>query len=383
MTDRSGPQPNTPPAGRFAPRRTLWLLALLVVLGHWLVLAAIQGHAPAVPALAPVSPTRLVFNTRRIEGQPAPVVQAFQVAPVRPAAPVRAQPVTFQKPTLNPPPPTALAEAEPERPAEQAEPEQPLPAEPATTPQASPDNTATDPAAPPSQPPIEPANEPAIDPAAQPLANLTIPGSVRLNYKMTGLSKGFNYHASGVMIWRQDGSRYEASMVVSAFLIGSRALESRGNINADGLAPTLFTDKGRNDRTATFQADKGTISFSAKTPEAPWKRGAQDRVTVFFQLASLLAGQAANFPPGSKIPMYTVGPRDVDTWTFSVGEEEALDLPIGTVNAIKLTRDPRRDNDQRVEAWFAPSLNYWPVRMKITQSGGDYIDQQLSSSDSP
>jgi hypothetical protein len=373
MTDRSGPQPNTPPAGCFAPRRILWLLALLVVLGHWLVLAAIQGHAPKVPALTPINPTRLVFNTRRIEGQPAPVVQAVQVAPVRPAAPVRAQPVTVQKPKPSPPPtlppvepeppPEALAEAEPEPPPLEAEPEEPLPEEPLP------------------DPPL-PA-EPAIEPAPEPLANLTIPGSVRLNYKMTGLSKGFDYHASGVMIWRQDGSRYEASMVVSAFLMGSRTLESRGNITADGLAPTLFTDKGRNDRTATFQADKGTISFSVNTPEAPWKRGAQDRVTVFFQLASLLAGQAANFPPGSKIPMYTVGPRDVDTWTFSVGEEEALDLPIGTVNAIKLTRDPRRDNDQRVEAWFAPSLNYWPVRMKITQHGGDYIDQELSSSDSP
>lgn len=373
MTDPSGLQTTLPPAGRPVPRRILWLLALLVVLGHWLVLATIRGHAPEVTALRPLNPTQLVFNTRRIEVPPATVAQAIQVAPIRPAAPVRTQPVTTQKPKPSPPPtlppvepeppPEALAEAEPEPPPLDAEPEEPLP-----------DLPLPDPPLP---------AEPAIEPAPQPLANLTIPGSVRLNYKMTGLSKGFDYHASGVMIWRQDGSHYEASMEVSAFLLGSRTLESRGNITADGLAPTLFTDKGRNDRTATFQTDKGTISFSVNTPEAPWKRGAQDRVTVFFQLASLLAGEADNFPPGTKIPMYTVGPRDVDTWTFTVGDEEALDLPIGTVNAIKLTRDPRRVNDQRVEAWFAPSLGYWPVRMKITQHGGDYIDQQLSSSDSP
>ena len=172
-------------------------------------------------------------------------------------------------------------------------------------------------------------------------------------------------------------------MVVSAFLIGSRTMASRGEITADGLAPTLFADKGRNPRTATFQADKGRISFSANTPEAPWKRGAQDRVTVFFQLASLLAGQPNDFPPGSKIPIYTVGPRDADTWTFTVGDEEVLDLPMGAVSAIKLTRDTRREQDQRVEAWFAPSLDFWPVRMKITQTGGDYIDQQLSSSEPP
>jgi hypothetical protein len=172
-------------------------------------------------------------------------------------------------------------------------------------------------------------------------------------------------------------------MVVSAFLIGSRALESRGSITSDGLAPMLFADKGRTERTATFLADQGIIRFSAKTPDAPWQRGAQDRLSVFFQLASLLAGQPDTFAPGTTIPTYTVGARDADTWTFTVGKAETLDLPIGAVSAIKLTRDLRRERDQRVEAWFAPSLGYWPVRMKITQYDGDYIDQILSSSSAP
>jgi hypothetical protein len=358
----------------------LWLLALVVLLGHWLLLAAIAGNTPEVPAIAPLSTTKLVFNTRRIEMPRVQVVQAVQVTPVALAPP---QPVLVQKPKSSPTPaavaevaeptmePVTLAEATSELPPVEREPktEPALPAEPAANLPTASENTPADSAATPS----EPATKPAV--------SLNIPSSVRLNYKMTGLASGLTYHASGVMTWRQDGSHYEASMVVSAFLIGSRALESRGDITADGLTPTLFADKGRNERTATFQADKGTISFSANTPEAPWKRGAQDRLTVFFQLASLLAGQPASFPPGTKIPIYTVGPRDADTWTFTVAGEETLDLPIGTVSAIKLTRDPRREQDQRVEAWFAPSLGYWPVRSKVTQHGGDYIDQQLSSSD--
>ena len=362
MTDCSGPQPANSPAGRSAPRRVLWLLALLVVLAHWLLLAAIPSAVQVTPAMTPIGPTTMVFNTRRIEMPPAQVVQAVQVAQVTQAAPVRAQPVLIQKPKTTPPPatvieplmePVALAEAAPELPPvePEPEPEPPLPAEPVANP--------------------------------LPAANWTVPGSVRLNYKMTGLASGLTYHASGVMTGQQDGSQYEARMVVSAFLIGSRALESRGDITADGLAPALFVDKGRNERTATFQADKGTISFNANTPDAPWKRGVQDRLTVFFQLASLLAGQPDGFPPGTKIPMYTVGPRDADTWSFTVTGEETLDLPIGAVSAIKLTRDPRREFDQRVEAWFAPSLSYWPVRTKVTEHGGDYIDQQLSSSGAP
>jgi hypothetical protein len=379
MTNRSGlqpPQPHQPLTERPAPRRALWLLTLLVVLGHWLLLAAISSDAAVAPALQPLSPTKLVFNTRRIEVPSAQAVQAVRVAQ---AAPVRPPPVFIQQPTPSPQPEALLEPVI--APVVQAEAE----SEPA--PEAAPEATAAlSPAEPEPPLPEVPADSPlttADNSAPEPSVNLAIPGSVQLKYKMTGLSGGLNYHASGVMTWLQDGSRYEARMVISAFLIGSRAMESQGKITADGLAPTLFTDKGRNPRTATFQADKGTINFSANTAEAPWKRGAQDRVTVFFQLASLLAGQPNGFPPGSKIPLYTVGPRDADTWTFTVGDEEVLDLPMGTVSAVKLTRDSRRESDQRIEAWFAPSLDFWPVRITITQAGGDYIDQQLSSSEPP
>ena len=44
---------------------------------------------------------------------------------------------------------------------------------------------------------------------------------------------------------------------------------------------------------------------------------------------------------------------------------------------LKLTRKPRKEFDQKVEIWFAPSLGYLPVRNRITQPNGDFIDQQL------
>ena len=276
-------------------------------------------------------------------------------------------------------PPAAVTEVPPETPP--TDPEQSLPAE-----NASPSTAAAD--IPKAEAPAAPATTETTEttktsetPAAQ--ATFNIPGSVRLTYEMTGLSGGFTYHATGVMTWLQDGSRYDANMVVSAFLIGSRSLSSVGDITADGLAPKRFADKFRNELAAHFQADKGKITFSANTPDAPWKRGAQDRLSVFFQLASLLAGQPDSFPLGTKIPIYTAGQKDADTWTFSVTGREELNLPQGSVTAIKLTRDPRQAFDQRVEAWFAPSLAYWPVRIKVTQQSGDYIDQQLSSSGPP
>ena len=45
---------------------------------------------------------------------------------------------------------------------------------------------------------------------------------------------------------------------------------------------------------------------------------------------------------------------------------------------LKLARQPRRDYDQKVELWYAPALGYLPVRSRITQANGDFVDQQLS-----
>ena len=384
MTDSTIPQSAKPPAVRSAPRRVLWLLALLVVVGHWLLLDAIPRDLTIGPATDPMHLKTLVFNTRRIEVPPVKVVQAVQTAPTPP------KPVLIQKPKKRPlkdtvvepvMPPVVVAEVAAET--IPADPEPTLPAEPPVSVQPAAEN-ATPASAAIDVPTVEPVEAPPSvkeTPTAQ--ANLTIPGSVRLKYEMTGLSRGLTYYASGEMTWRQDGSRYEATMVVSAFLIGSRSLSSLGDITVDGLAPKRFADKFRSEQVTHFQADKGKITFSANTPDAPWKRGAQDRLSVFFQLASLLAGEPDRFPPGTKIPMYTAGQKDVDTWTFSISGSEVLNLPYGPVTAVKLTRDPRQAFDQRVEAWFAPSLGYWPVRIKITQHEGDYLDQQLSGSGPP
>jgi hypothetical protein len=208
---------------------------------------------------------------------------------------------------------------------------------------------------------------------------MALPASARLDYKMTGRSKGLTYYAKGEMNWQNKGGRYDASMTVSALFIGSRTMSSTGQIGDEGLAPSRFSDKSRNEVAAHFEPDKGQISFSANTPVVAWSPGAQDRVSVFLQLGGMLAGNPAGFPVGSAITMLTVGPRDADNWTFVVENEQALSLPFGDLATLKLSRKPRREYDQTVEIWFAPALGYLPVRNKITQANGDFVDQQLSA----
>lgn len=352
---------NTPTARQAPalPARPLIALTSLVVLAHVLLLQAAPlawGPVPDPQAAVPRP-----FITRTLEIRPEPVVASAPAAtPVRPRPVRRRAPVSQEN---RAPAPDLQAPSAIESIASPVSDSTTPPAEITTT------TTTTEPVAP---TPVEVAPSPSGASTA-----LSIPGSVRLKYAMTGRSKNMDYSAFAQLDWLQDGQTYDARMVVSALFLGSRSMTSSGRITADGLAPTRFLDKSRSERAAHFEEDKGKISFSANTPDAPWLRGAQDRLSVFLQLGSLLAGAPASYPVGSSVSLYTAGPREVDTWTFTVESEETLRLPAGEAATLKLTRKPLRDYDQTVEIWFAPSMDYLPVRSRITQQNGDFIDQQL------
>lgn len=358
---------NTLSAGQpqVLPAKPLIALTSLVGLAHVLLLQAAPMEWGPVPA---PHMTPRAFITRTLEIKPAAVTTPSP--PPAPATPtVRRAPAKTraQAPSVQPNTAPALVSPAPEAPELIA-------------------NTTAD-TAPVADTPLPTSPAPAAAQPQPPLAGastaLTIPGSVRLKYAMTGRSKNMDYSAFAELSWLQDGQSYDAKMVVSAFLIGSRSMSSSGRITADGLAPTRFLDKYRSERAAHFEADKGKISFSANTPDAPWLRGAQDRLSVFLQLGSLLAGDPASYPVGTKVSLYTAGPREVDTWTFTVEAEETLSLPAGEIAAIKLARKPQRDYDQTVEIWFAPTMDYLPVRSRITQQNGDFIDQKLRAAEKP
>jgi hypothetical protein len=209
------------------------------------------------------------------------------------------------------------------------------------------------------------------------------PESAVLKYQVQGQAKGFNYWANAEMLWTQDGQTYQARLEVSAFLLGSRVQTSQGVLGAEGLMPTRFSDKTRSELAAHFQRDKGIISFSANSPDAPLLKGAQDRLSLVLQLSTLLAGDPSRFPVGTMLSFQTVSQREAEVWQFMVEKEETLQLPIGEISAIKLNRKPRKDFDQHIELWFAPEMGYLPVRLRITNANGDRVDQLLSKAEKP
>ena len=344
------------------------VLVALVVVAHALVLQA----APAQLGSSLDSGGKS-FTTRTIAA-PVAMVEAAPAPAIVPKAPKAVKTIqNSQNNQKNQP-------NQPNQPSSQQIQAQTAPeiiaiAEPPATPPATadvpPDSTA-------AVTPSQVITAPAPSPSTTAVTAISLPGSVRLQYKVIGSSKNLNYQATAELNWKTDGDKYEAMMKVSAFLVGSRSMTSVGKITGSGLTPTRFADKFKTELAAHFEADKGKITFSANTPDAPWIDGVQDRVSVFLQLAGMLAANPAGFQPGSNITFLTIGPREADTWTFIVEAEETLALMNAPMAALKLTRKPRKEFDQKVEIWFAPSLGYLPVRSRITQHGGDFIDQQLT-----
>ncbi len=187
----------------------------------------------------------------------------------------------------------------------------------------------------------------------------------------------------GELTWLQDGDSYDMRLEMGDWIIGKRVLSSTGKLSAGGLAPTRFSDRFRSERAAHFDRQSGRIVFSANTPHAELMPGAQDQLSIFAQLAALVAGDPRAFPVGTTLAIQTAGPRDAETWVFSVEHEELLYLPGGQVPTRKLVRKPNKDYGQTVELWLAPELAFLPARIRITFENGDFLDQQWKSSRPP
>lgn len=210
-----------------------------------------------------------------------------------------------------------------------------------------------------------------------------IPAPVFLKYQVLGMSKQMNYSAWAEFSWQHDGQRYDSKLEVGAFLLGSRSQTSQGTLGAEGLMPQRFGDKFRSEVASHFQRDKGVISFSTNAPEVPLLKGAQDRLSVVMQIAALLSADPERYPVGTMLSFQTVATRDAEVWLFLVEKSETLQLPYGDVPTIKVNRKPRKEFDQSIELWFAPSIDYLPVRLRVTNANGDFVDQQLRKVEKP
>lgn len=225
----------------------------------------------------------------------------------------------------------------------------------------------------------------ADQPLNGPAPAVRVPAPQQLKFDVTGQAKKFQYSARAQLVWQHDGQRYQARQELGIVLLGARTQTSAGSLGPTGLQPERFGDRARSEKAAHFDYAGQRVTFSTNAPDAPLATGTQDRLSVFVQLGALLAAAPERYPPGTRIRLQTAGTSDVDAWTFTVEGEETLELPVGSMNTLRLQRVPRPDHayDQQAQLWLAPTLGYLPARIRLTQANGDFADLRLISHAAP
>lgn len=212
---------------------------------------------------------------------------------------------------------------------------------------------------------------------AGPMPAIKLPPSAQLQFQAKGSAKGFQYSAKAQLTFKTDGQRYQAEQQVSAFLMGSRSQTSSGQITPYGLAPERFVDKARKERSAELDTADSRIRYSDGDEPQAISAGVQDRLSIFLQLSSMVSANPERYVAGSTVAINVTSARSTEVWTFVVDGPETLDLPAGPTPTLRLTRQPRKGQDQSAHLWLAPAMQYLPVRIRLSQSNGDFADLQL------
>lgn len=209
------------------------------------------------------------------------------------------------------------------------------------------------------------------------------PPSADLAYIIKARHSGITLDGSALVQWQADEGKYQLSVESRAMLLGKiQSSSSAGAIDAYGLVPATATEKRfrKSATTVTFNRDSGMLSFSASEQTYPLKGGEQDRASITWQLVGNARAAAKKFRTGSNWPYFVAGRSEAHPWNFKVGKIEKIATPLGTVDAVKVARLlPTGSDEQQLDIWLAPSLEWYPVKIRFAEADGEFIEQTLQT----
>ena len=211
------------------------------------------------------------------------------------------------------------------------------------------------------------------------------PVSTRLSYVLVGNYRG-EVHGSAQVEWLRSGDRYQVHLDVTigpkfAPLL-TRRMSSDGVLSAHGLSPRRYDELTQRPFapprvvSMLFDTDDIVLGNGERRPTLP---GVQDTASQFIQLIWLFTTQPDRLRAGNTIEVPLALPRSVDRWVYDVLGEETLHAPFGAVNAVHLKprRVSRPGGDLTVETWFAPTLQYLPVRIRVHQDSDTFVELMI------
>jgi len=211
--------------------------------------------------------------------------------------------------------------------------------------------------------------------------SVSLPPPADLVYAVKGSNHGIPLMGVGTVSWRHGDGKYSLLTEARSGLFG-KVLEHRseGTLDEYGLAPATYYEKRIRKQPTTTRFDRSAqrIEFQDGKTSYPIRGGEQDRSSVPWQLLALARATPEKFSPGSEWRFFVAGRRDGEAWTFRVVGNETLATDMGELKVVHVTRKAmKNDHGQHVDLWLAPTLDWYPARIRYQEADGDSFEQVL------
>lgn len=219
---------------------------------------------------------------------------------------------------------------------------------------------------------------PASDVTAQAPHSDPWPRDTRVHYRLEGDVRGGALYGSAQVQWQRQEGRYQARISIDLGLLGAQSMTSQGEVTAQQLVPRLYEEQRRTRRRLVRLEDAVVVLADGRQVERP--AHVQDTASQFIELGRRLARSSP--AAGQTLEIWLARPGGVDLWIYDILAQEPVLLPrAGEVMAWRLR--PRRPASAKdniaAEIWFAPRLQYLPVRILLTQGAEARIDLQVET----
>ncbi|MBR7794133.1 DUF3108 domain-containing protein [Undibacterium sp. FT147W] len=215
---------------------------------------------------------------------------------------------------------------------------------------------------------------------------ITAPPSGKMHMKVVRISPNMNpVYGLGEISWQAQDGQYQMQVQASLDLLFTSLnlykLQSEGSLSANGIQPKRMSEtrRGRSETATHFDYDANQLSFSSSNKNTELSKGAQDRATIFMQLAGLGIASPEQFQPGRQISVQVAEDRDANQFIFVVIGQEEIETALGKIMTWHVKRPPRTGlYNSTLELWFAPAYQWYPVQIRNTETNGAVTTQTVS-----
>ena len=167
---------------------------------------------------------------------------------------------------------------------------------------------------------------------------------------------------------------YRASLVVRVAGQSLVRMQAQGQIQGAQLLPTSYEERVLGSRSAVQQKN-GQVIFQAGKQRYPAPEGLLDSVSLNAQLQQWLASGALPAQAGASRDVWLMRPEGIFHWRYTVADVGQMTHPeLGRIAVVHIIPQALGKGTAQSELWFAPSLGYAPVRIKMQLLDHSWVD---------